>query len=560
MFSTEGDIVQVYVWSRATNLLKPVSERGIDIGYTEITSPNGEVGPLIWKDEQRLITGFLPLGEAGTVLDRDRGVERFSSAQWTRAKRGYETTSSSVQSPLRGVSRRESIAVVDISRGTVQEIAVVPSVGRRWIRIAPDWRKGVVVTQTASAPMQAGLPLRPDYRTQIGVFSLSIPGIRWNESQSITAVVRWEQGAPPVVSTRDKELYSFDLDSASLRPVSEDAVTTTLAAQMPVQSVSPLPRGEVLATSATRVVIKIEDEKGIRLLTCAAPTPCDEVIRLNPRIANIQPASMTLIDYTSSTGVPLKAVVIKPPGYQAGKAYPTIFWVYAGLVVKSVNDVQASLANTRWDNPQLLAARGYVVVFPSIPLQPYGAASDPYSDMSGGVMPAVEKVIATGIADPKRLGITGHSYGGYTTVALLSQTKVFRSAIALAGIYDLTSFYGQFDPHDRYAAGISRLDFPGVIEISQFRMGAPPWDSSDRYLRNSPVTYLKNIGARLMLVAGELDPAMAQSEEIFTGLQRLGKPVTLVRYFGESHTLNSPANIRDLWRRIFEWFDESLST
>ena len=81
----------------------------------------------------------------------------------------------------------------------------------------------------------------------------------------------------------------------------------------------------MLATSASRIVMKSDDDKGIRLLTCAAPTPCDEVIRLNPRIANIQPASMTLINHTSSTGAPLKAIAMKPPGYQAGKAYPTFF-------------------------------------------------------------------------------------------------------------------------------------------------------------------------------------------------------------------------------------------
>jgi dipeptidyl aminopeptidase/acylaminoacyl peptidase len=80
----------------------------------------------------------------------------------------------------------------------------------------------------------------------------------------------------------------------------------------------------------------------------------------------------------------------------------------------------------------------------------------------------------------------------------------------------------------------------------------------DRYLRNSPITHIDQIEAPLMLVAGDLDPAMAQAEEVYTGLRRLDRRVSLVRYFGEDHILDSPANIRDLWLRIFKWFDENL--
>src|SRR6266849_5683427 len=107
MVSTQGDIVQVYVWDRAANALKRVSERGTDIGYTEITAPNGEAGPLVWRDKKSLVVSLLSGGEAGTDLDRSRGVERFALTQWRRAKHGYEATSSVIGSPLNVISRRE---------------------------------------------------------------------------------------------------------------------------------------------------------------------------------------------------------------------------------------------------------------------------------------------------------------------------------------------------------------------------------------------------------------------------------------------------------------------
>src|SRR5258708_6005479 len=267
-----------------------------------------------------------------------------------------------------------------------------------------------------------------------------------------------------------------------------------------------IPKSETRAALKDRVIARSEDQGDVHLWTCAA-SACKEIIRLNPQTANIKSAPISLMEYTTSNGEALKAVVIKPPDYQPGKAYPTIVWVYAGSVFKGVNDVHASITNPRWDNPQLLAAHGYVVLFPSIPLKPYGTASDPYLEMAKSVIPAVEKAVESGIADPKRLGIIGHSYGGYTTLSLLSQTSVFRGAIELAGAADLFCFYGQFDPHNRYAAGITRLLGPPLLEISQFRMGAPFWDSVDRYVRNSPVTYLNKVETPLMLVAGDLDPA-----------------------------------------------------
>jgi hypothetical protein len=175
MLSTQGDFVQIYVWNREKNTIRRISQRGMDAGQTEITSPDDDVGPMVWQDEKHIIAGLLPAGEAGTVLDRDRGVERFALAQWEKAKSGYETTSNEIGSPLEVVSRKESIAIIDVSRVTVQEIGAVPSVGRRWIRIAPGWQHGAVLTQMNAEPLHAGHPPVPGYQTQVGVYGLLNP-------------------------------------------------------------------------------------------------------------------------------------------------------------------------------------------------------------------------------------------------------------------------------------------------------------------------------------------------------------------------------------------------
>src|SRR5260370_3661095 len=117
MFSTRGDLVQIYVWNRSTNTVRRMRERGTDIGYTEITSPNGQRGPMAWQDEKHLVAGLLSTGAAGTVLDRDRGIERFARSQWERAKTRFQTTSSEIGSTMDVISRNESIAIIDVSRG-----------------------------------------------------------------------------------------------------------------------------------------------------------------------------------------------------------------------------------------------------------------------------------------------------------------------------------------------------------------------------------------------------------------------------------------------------------
>jgi hypothetical protein len=91
-------------------------------------------------------------------------------------------------------------------------------------------------------------------------------------------------------------------------------------------------------------------------------------------------------------------------------------------------------------------------------------------------------------------------------------------------------------------------------------MGSAPWRDLGRYLRNSPITYVDRVETPLMIINGDMDFAvpMQQAEEFFSSLYRQAKRARLVRYWGEGHSLSSPANIRDMWGRIYAWFDEFL--
>ena len=96
-----------------------------------------------------------------------------------------------------------------------------------------------------------------------------------------------------------------------------------------------------------------------------------------------------------------------------------------------------------------------------------------------------------------------------------------------------------------------------MLESAQIRMGAPPWRDLGRYLRNSPVFFVDRVQTPLLIVQGDLDyVALQQGEEFFMSLFRQGKRARFVRYWGEGHVLESPANIHDLWRQVFAWFEQ----
>lgn len=310
------------------------------------------------------------------------------------------------------------------------------------------------------------------------------------------------------------------------------------------------------------VIMTAADRTGTYLWLTRAPfAQADTIVETNTNLRQIAQAEFRKIEYRSLDGQELKGWVMLPVGYQSGKKYPLITVVYAGNVFgDNPPGMPRSINRATSLNFQLLAAHGYAVLFPSMPLKPEGETTDPYMELTKGVLPAVDKVIDQGIADPKRLGLLGQSYGGYSVYGLITQTNRFQAAVSLAGLSDLVSLYGLFDARFRYDEFAQERTHPMTLaEGGQLRMGNPPWKDFERYVRNSPLSYAHRIETPLMIVQGDLDyVAMQQGEQIFTALYRQNKRAAFVRYWGEGHVLEGQANVRDMWKRIFEWFDEFL--
>jgi dipeptidyl aminopeptidase/acylaminoacyl peptidase len=200
-------------------------------------------------------------------------------------------------------------------------------------------------------------------------------------------------------------------------------------------------------------------------------------------------------------------------------------------------------------NLHMLTTRGYAVLAPDIPVH----VGTPMQDLMKAVMPAIDKVVEMGIADPDRLAVMGQSNGGYSTLSLIVQTHRFKAAVMNAGFDDLTGFYGAMN----YADG-GGVWHPWLERLGG-GMGVPPWEAPQRYVENSPIYYLDRIQTPLIIQAGGADAAIVPfSDQVFVGLKRLNKDVTYLRYGGEGHLLTNPANVVDYWKRVLAFFDERV--
>src|SRR5215208_6181545 len=170
------------------------------------------------------------------------------------------------------------------------------------------------------------------------------------------------------------------------------------------------------------------------------------------------------------------------------------------------------------------------------------------------VVPAVRAVVEKGLVDPKRVGLMGHSWGGYETAFLATHTSTFAAAIAGAPLTNLVSMYG-------YTSGNTGMPESGHFEVGQERMQVPLWEDPQAYVRNSTVFALDSLRTPLLVEFGDRDGNVNfwQGVELYNAARRLGKNFVMLVYNDENHGLAKLKNQVDYHRRQLEWFDHYLN-
>lgn len=274
---------------------------------------------------------------------------------------------------------------------------------------------------------------------------------------------------------------------------------------------------------------------------------------LNPNLDAHEMGKAELVHWHSLDGDELSGALLLPSHYVEGARYPLIVWLYGGrLLSEEINNFGIVGAGEPY-NLQMFATRGYAILAPDAPLH----LGTPMLDLAKTVLPGIEKIVETGIADPKRIGLMGQSYGGYSVVSLLVQSTLFKAAVVGGGFGDLIGYYGEMDI-DGSAYGTA------ITETGQGLMGGEPWKYRDRYVENSPVFYLDRVETPLLILHGGADTTVAPflADELFVMLRRLGKQVAYAKYVGEDHVPSSwsPENQADLGDRVIDWFNRWLET
>src|SRR6266404_2943097 len=267
----------------------------------------------------------------------------------------------------------------------------------------------------------------------------------------------------------------------------------------------------------------------------------------NPQKAELLWGTSELVRFKNTDGVPLSAMLIKPPNFDPNKKYPMMVYIYETLSENVHRFVDPRPGHSI--NPSFYASNGYLVLEPDIVY----TIGHPGQSALKCVLPAIQSVVDKGFVDEKAIGIQGHSWGGYQIAYMITQTTRFRAASAGAPVANMTSAYSGI----RWGTGLSRQF---QYEHTQSRIGASLWEAPMLYLENSPVFRANQIQTPLLMIQNDADDAVPwyQGIELYLAMRRLGKEAYLFTYNGEPHGLRKRQNQKDYSMRLQQFFDHFL--
>lgn len=269
---------------------------------------------------------------------------------------------------------------------------------------------------------------------------------------------------------------------------------------------------------------------------------------------NIRLIEPMAISHLDTEGRATRSWLYLPPGPIRG----LIVRVYPGAADSFV--WWDPLTLTYGTRSTVLAAAGFAVLSPSMNVDASpGKRGDLYVR---AVDLAVDAALAAHPELPSgRMAIYGHSFGGYATLEIATRSNRYQSYIASASLSDFPGHWGGFAPTARIQPEdrMSLQSGQAFTEAGQGGFGVPPWLDLDAYLQSSPYLRADRVTAPVLLLTADLDfVPPTQAEQMFSALAREGKTARIVTFWGEHHHAWSPANIRERYRLIFDWLDETL--
>ena len=268
----------------------------------------------------------------------------------------------------------------------------------------------------------------------------------------------------------------------------------------------------------------------------------------NPQQSKYKWGDAELFSWTNDKGEELDGLLIKPDDFNPANTYPVIVNFYErssnGLYRHRAPAPHRSTINySYWVN------KGYVIFNPDVTYDIGYPGESCYDDVISGVKSLSQKPWV----DKSKIGVQGHSWGGYQIAHLLTRTDIFKCAEAGAPVVNMVSAYGGI----RWRTGMSRMF---QYEKTQSRLGATLWENPQLYLDNSPIFNVDKVNTPVLILHNDKDGAVPwyQGIEYFVALRRLGKPAWMLNYNGEPHWPVKWQNRVDFNKRLEQFFDHYL--
>ena len=273
------------------------------------------------------------------------------------------------------------------------------------------------------------------------------------------------------------------------------------------------------------------------------------LVQSNPHYVDYGEIRVEVVDYATSDFKGLKGILYYPENYIAGQQYPMIVHIYEQQIYMLHYYLQPSLHCYDGFNIRHLTAQGYFVYLPEINY----LLGDTGMSAAKCVVAATEAIIAKGLASPGKIGLIGHSFGGYETNFIITQTNLFSAAVSGAGSADTTDHYFSMN----WNGGDSNA---WRYVHQQWRMGKSPFEDQQGYDRNSARLAAPAITTPLLLWSGEKDLQVNTKETIsfYLALHELRKKCIFLLYSGEGHGVEKEEFQLDLVRRIDQWYGHYL--
>ncbi|WP_027379073.1 alpha/beta hydrolase family protein [Chryseobacterium daeguense] len=256
-----------------------------------------------------------------------------------------------------------------------------------------------------------------------------------------------------------------------------------------------------------------------------------------------------ILSYKNSVGTALKGVLTYPVDFDSSKKYPVVVQVYSLLSGSADKYLYPDWGNTGF-NKRTLIENGYFVFQPDILFDKRGTGLSALDCVNSGL----DVIVNHPNIDASRLGLIGHSLGGYETNFISTHSKRFAAYVTGASLGDIPHFYFSFSDLFNVANYMR-------FENGQFEMGEPYSDNKDLYFRNNPINYVENVSAPVLIWVGKKDTntPLDQPMSFFMGLLRNDKKAVALLYDKQEHSLKDDSEeIKDLNNKVMDWWNYFL--